>query len=233
MTNDILLDTDIEFSNGVLNEAYDRVSQNGAMPDPSEFGLSNGETGREIDDPFSNDIPYSNGSYYEDGSDTAFSYDGMGENITSDSFDENEQEQEQGEEKLSLFQLINSKHVSFDRLKRTIMAPFLFVVSASIIVTTFNRIVENDLTDIAKRTKELENTKGLSILLSNELARFCKESEVSERVESQSLGIHALKEPPQYFVVNKYNRPDSLKDERELFLKHRKQLHQQQVTVTR
>ena len=231
MTNDILLDTDIEFSNGVLNEAYDRVSQNGAMPDPSEYGLNSGETGREIDDPFSNDIPYSNGSYYEDGSDTAFSYDGNEENITSDSFDENEQEQ--SDEKLSLFQLINSKHVSFDKLKRTIMAPFLFVVSASIIVTTFNRIVETDLTNIAKRTKEIENTNGLSILLSNELARFCKESEVAERVETQALGIHALKEPPQYFLVNKYNRPDSLKDESELFLKHRKQLHQQQVATSR
>ncbi len=231
MTNDILLDTDIEFSNGVLNEAYDRVSQNGAMPDPSEYGLNSGETGREIDDPFSNDIPYSNGSYPEDGSGTAFSYDGNEENTTSGSFDENEQEQ--SDEKLSLFQLINSKNVSFDKLKSRIMAPFLFVVSASIIVTTFNRIVETDLTNIAKRTKEIENTKGLSILLSNELAKFCKESEVEERVETQALGIHALKEPPQYFLVNKYNRPDSLKDESELFLKHRRQLHKQQVATSR
>ena len=247
MTNDFLFDTDtdIDISNDIaemppelgnntleneeerLNEAYDRVSRNGAMPDPAAYGFS--ETGNEIDDPFSNRMMNDGANYGYNGDDFSMGYmppplPGYDENQTEGEYNE---ENEDDDEDLSLLQMLNSKHVPFPKLIRKIIKPMMFIVTMSILVTTYNRIIEYDLTEISKLTKKIENCKGESIIITNELAKFCKESEVAERVETQSLGIHPLKEPAQYFVVAKYNRPDTLKDEKQLFKEHWKQLQKQ------
>ncbi|MBO7143113.1 MAG: hypothetical protein J6V76_08400 [Bacteroidales bacterium] len=248
MTNDVLLDTDDfddDFFNEIgkqqsepdeqehLNEAYDRVSSNGAMPDPAAYGF--GETGRELDDPFSNHEMSDFGTESQGGYDSEFGgaynsseYEGGAEN-DDDLYGGNEDEDDKD---LTLIQLLNSKHVPAKRLLQKIVKPMLFIVVMSIIVTTYNRIVETDLSTISRLTKQVENIKGESIILTNELARFCKESEVAERVESQALGIHVRKEPSQYFVATKYNRPDSLLNEQALFDRHRKQLQKKQQINT-
>lgn len=251
MTNDFFFDTDIDISNDIaemppelgnntlqneeerLNEAYDRVSQNGAMPDPAAYGFS--ETGNEIDDPFSNHMRYdgANGGYNGDDFSMGYMPPPLPDYEENQAEGEYNEENEEEEEDLSLIQMLNRKHVPFQKLIRKIIKPMLFIVGTSVIITTYNRIIENDLTEISKLTKKIENCKGESIIITNELARFCKESEVAERVESQSLGIHPLREPLQYFVVAKYNRPDSLKDEKQLFKEHWKLLQKKQQVNAR
>lgn len=253
MTNDVLLDDDFDddFFNEMdkqqsepgnkpetdyepehLNEAYDRVSSNGAMPDPAAYGF--GETGRELDDPFSNHMMSDFGNEAQGGYDSELGgfapTSDYGESSESD--DDIYNDEDDDDQDLTLIQMLNSKNVPFKKLIHKIVKPMVFVVILSILLTTYNRIVEYDLTKISRLTKQLENIKGESIILTNELARFCKESEVAERVESQSLGIHVRKEPSQYFVAAKYNRPDSLKNEQELFEKHRKNLQKKQQTNT-
>ena len=251
MTNDFLFDTDIDISNDIaemppelgnntleseeerLNEAYDRVSRNGAMPDPAAYGFS--ETGNEIDDPFSNHMMYDGANSGYNGDDFSMGHmppplPGYDENQTEDG---NNEENEDDDEDLTLIQMLNRKRVPFQKLIRKIIKPMLFIVITSVLITTYNRIIENDLTEISKLTKKIENCKGESIIITNELAKFCKESEVAERVESQSLGIHVLQEPLQFFVVNKYVRPDSLKDEKQLFKEHWKLLQKKQQANAR
>jgi len=239
MTNDFLLDTDIDISNDLdtqeqsavlgkeeehLNEAYDRVSRNGAFPDMSAFGIS--ETGKEIDDPFSNRMMYDNETSLNSSYDSELGNMSLPENdeFPEGDFGEND-ELEEPEQELTLLQLINSKHPPVSKLIRKILQPFMFIVGVSIGVTIFNNAVEYDLSQIASLSKKIEDTKGQSIMITNELAKFCKETEVAQRVESQSLGIHERKEPAQYLTVTKYRRPDSLKNEMQLFKQHWQQLH--------
>ena len=238
MTNDFLLDTDIDVSNDLdtkeqptvlgeeehLNEAYDRVTSKGGLPDMSAFGF--GETGREMDDPFSNRMMYDNETSLNSAYDSelgGMSFPEEG-NYSENEFGEDD-ESEEPEKELTLLQLINSKHPPFNKLIRKILQPFMFVVGVSIGITIFNNAVEYDFSKIASMSKQIEDTKSRSIMITNELAKFCKETEVAQRVESQSLGIHERKEPAMYIVVNKYQRPDSLKNETQLFKQHWQQLH--------
>ncbi len=244
MTNDFLLDTDIDISNDIdnqqqppvlgheeehLNEAYDRVSQSGAFPDMSAFGIS--ETGKEIDDPFSNRMMYDNETSLNSSYDAEL---GNTQLPGSDEFPEGDfgegEDTEEPEQELTFLQLINSKHPPVTKLIRKILQPFMFIVGVSIGVTIFNNAVEYDLSQIASLTKKIEDTKGQAIIITNELAKFCKETEVAQRVESQALGIHERKEPAQYLTVTKYRRPDSLKNEMLLFRQHWQQLHRRNTS---
>ena len=239
MTNDVFLDDDLDIeldnedlepqvpeppSSEPLNPDYDAVSKNGAMPDMSMFNV--GETGREIDDPFGNSLSempdYGNyGSFDNEIGES------MADNNQEDT-DENAENEDEAEQKLSLWQMLNSKNPNY-QIGKKFVKPIIYLGLLCVIIISYHKIVEDQLNKMATLSKSIEKHKGESIVLANQLANFCKETQVTERVESQSLGIHCQKEPPKYIVIHRYQRPDSLQNEEELFLNHRNQLPRLQV----
>ena len=59
-------------------------------------------------------------------------------------------------------------------------------------------------------TRDVNELRGESILIAAKLMEVSKVTEVSKLVETRKLGIHAVKEPPMQFVMDKFYRADSL-----------------------
>ncbi|MCQ2251834.1 MAG: hypothetical protein MJZ61_00135 [Bacteroidales bacterium] len=190
-------------SEEVLNADYDRVSLSGEMPnideflgtdyhDPmSEFGYNEG-IGEAIDDPRISDEIIPDDEFAEDS-------------------DEAEQAETPGEPvKLTFKSLMDGNYIKSEAF--TSMFPFMvFVLSLFVLYIANRNMAESFIKRELELRREVRELRAESITLAAELMSISKETEVAKRVEEKQLGIHLIKEPPMYFVIDKYEQPDSLK----------------------
>ncbi len=185
-----------------LNEAYDRVSGNGAMPSLEDF------LGGDLDeqsDPFSG----------EDG--------GLGSVIGDPSFSDDPVEgagdgyippepEAPAPARFNPKSIIDGSYFRSEDFAKII--PFLIFLVLMALVYITNRNVSEALikTNINLR-KEVRDLRAESITIAGQLMNISKETEVSARVEKQQIGVHEQHVPPMYFVIDKFEREDSLVEE--------------------
>lgn len=185
-----------------LNEAYDRVSGNGAQPSLEDF------LGGDFDeqpDPFS-------------GEDS-----GLGSVIGDPSFSDDPVEgtdggyntpepEESAPVRFNPKSIIDGSYFRSEEFAKKI--PFIVFLVLMALVYITNRNVSEALikTNINLR-KEVRDLRAESITIAGQLMNISKETEVSARVEKQQIGVHEQHVPPMYFVIDKFEREDSLVEE--------------------
>jgi hypothetical protein len=195
-----------------LNPDYDRVSGSGEMPSLDDFlGVNHSSDGLGASsDPFGNVIGdpafsgyHLGGTYPEDGFDT--------ENAdTMTDGENNEQEAEQTAVKGPFWRwMIDGNFFRSTIFSKNI--PFLALLAVLGILHIANRnSAESLIREEMRLTRDVNELRGESILIAAKLMEVSKVTEVSKLVETRKLGIHAVKEPPMQFVMDKFYRADSL-----------------------
>lgn len=197
-----------------LNADYDRVSGSGMMPDINDFlgsdyhdpafGSEYSEgLGDVVGDPRISDdaIPG-----FEDGYDSSAGIDG------EDQMEFGQQPEPEPEDiKLSFRTLMDGSYIKSEAFGK--MFPYMILVIFCCILYIANRNVAEGLIgkEVALK-REVRELRAESITIAAQLMSISKETEVARRVEDKQLGIHELKSPPLYFVIDKYVPVDSLKD---------------------
>lgn len=182
-----------------LNEAYDRVSGSGAMPSLEDF------LGGDISD-------HTGSSLDMDG--------GLGSVIGDPSFSDDPVEEPAGDSAPqpeqpvapNLKSIINGSYfVSEDFTKKIPFIGFL-VLMAFVYICNRNNTEELIKTNMSLR-REVRDLRAESITIAGQLMSISKETEVSARVERRQIGVHEQNVPPMYFIIDKFEREDSLMEE--------------------
>lgn len=200
-----------------LNPDYDRVSGSGAMPSLEDFlgvthttdglGDSADPFGGVIGDPAFSDNPLGGYSSQEDEGESGFENDAESDNNT-----DTETEAQTQDVKFSIKSVLDGSFFKGERFKRNI--PFVGVLFLCAILHIANRNhAESLIRDEINLKREVREYKAESIWIAAKLMGVSKVTEVSYIVEKRKLGIHAPTVPPMEFVIDKFQRADSLQKE--------------------
>lgn len=183
-----------------LNAAYDRVSGSGAMPSLEDF------LGGDYSDPV-------------DGS--AGIDDGIGSVIgdpeLSDPFgdvepegpDEPSDAETPESARFNPKSIIDGSYFISENFSKKLPFIFFLILMAMVYITNRN-ITEYQIKRNITLKREVRDLRAESITIAGELMNISKETEVSIKVEEYHLGIHEQNQPPMYFIIDKFERADSL-----------------------
>ncbi len=184
-----------------LNGAYDRVSGSGEMPSLEDF------LGRDFNDPSGETSEYSDGIGDEYG-DLRISDDVLDE--PDDSSSALSGDDDSDSETLTPMSILNGKFFKTKGFIQNI--PFVLVMGVIGMVYIANRnFSEYQIGRCIKLQKEVRDLRAESITIAGQLMDISKETEVAKRVEERRIGIHEQNTPPLYFIIDKYEAPDSLR----------------------
>ena len=204
-----------------LNPDYDRVSGSGEMPSLDDFlgvNHSSDGLGASSDDPFGNVI-----------GDPAFSGYHLGGTYPQDDFatenadsetDGEPEEQEEAElttAKGPLWKLMIDGNIFRSAFFSKNISFWLLLIGLGILHIANRNRAESLIREETRLTRDVNELRGESIVIAAKLMEVSKVTEVSKLVETRKLGIHAVKEPPMQFVMDKFHRADSLIKEEPAF----------------
>ncbi len=187
-----------------LNGAYDRVSGSGEMPSLEDF------LGRDFNDPSDGVSAYNDGIGDEYG-DLRLSDDAIPDpNDNMDSAAGENDDDDEGVENFSPMSILSGKFFKSKFFIRNI--PFVLTLGVLALVYVANRnFSEFQIGRCIRLQKEVRDLRAESITIAGQLMDISKETEVAKRVIDHKIGIREQNTPPLYFIIDRYEAPDSLK----------------------
>ena len=192
----------------VLNAAYDKVSGTGRMPSLEDFLGSDFETGN--DDGLDSGIGPALG-------DPVFSSEAVEED--SSSHEEVEQEGEANTEddlrnvKFNVKNVLNGTYFKSDNFAKQVPY-FGFLIILAVAYITNRNYAESLIRDEIELKRTVRELRAESITITARLMNISKETEVLRRVTQKKIGLKELKVPPLKFYIDKFEREDSLVQEK-------------------
>lgn len=185
-----------------LNAAYDRVSGNGAMPSLEDF------LGPDFNDPDSDSSNMNDGLGSVIG-DPSFSDEPIDE--PADDADDTNPEEDKPNSKFNPKSIIDGSYFLSEGFSSKI--PFIiFLIIMSIVYIANRNLAESHIRKNITLKREVRDLRAESITIAGQLMDISKETEVSKKVEQKRIGIHEQNTPPMYFIIDRFEREDSLLD---------------------
>lgn len=198
-------DSNLENENGEsLNAAYDRVSGNGAMPSLEDF------LGPDYSDPDRD--PYKS----DDGIGSVIGDPSFSDDPLDDTLDDATAQPDSGagdvDSQNSRFNpksIIDGSYFFSEGFSKKI--PFIiFLIIMSILYIANRNLAESHIRKNINLKREVRDLRAESITIAGQLMNISKETEVSYKVEKKKIGVHEQSVPPMYFIIDRFEREDSL-----------------------
>jgi len=192
----------------VLNAAYDKVSGNGRMPSLEDFLGSDFETGDDDSlgsgiGPVLGDPVFSSEAIEEDSS----NIDGEEHEIDSNA------EDDLRNVKFNLKNVLNGTYFKSDNFAKQVPY-FGFLILLAVAYITNRNYAESLIRDEIELKRTVRELRAESITFTARLMNISKETEVLRRVTQKKIGLKELKVPPLKFYIDKFEREDSLVQEK-------------------